>query len=475
MKKLILIGFITILLLVGSTTGMHIRGTNSIIYVDDDNILGPWDGTLEHPYMYIQDAIDNANNDYTIRVFAGFYENPKGTVHITKTLSIIGNGSTDTFVNRSVSITADNVLFRGFTVNGSDYVTLKKSCCIRMKNSNSCNINNNTIVSGLCGIELYDSHDNNIENITLAEQEKHKPSIYLYSSNRNTIKQNYIDIDNSDYGIYLDHCQNNIIDNNRIYEDGTGYFRGYFLLNSHNNTISRNRNNFTDEKGNLFRLKSSDYNKIVDNIINIVNTAMSLSSSCNNIISGNILSDLGYGILLGDKSNNNIIQNNLLKNTYQCIRLGNCCENIIKSNEIIENRIYGIRLYDGAKDNTIHNNIIQDNGNNSWSSWSGGIVFMGENGRIIGNTICLNNIKNNYVGINLRFGNTNNIIEKNNFIGNERHVDFRNSWGNTWDSNYWDNWIGFGPKLIPGKIMEGPVEILWINIDWNPAKEPYDI
>ena len=462
-------------MLASSTTGMPVKETNSIFYVDDDNIDGPWDGTLEHPYMYIQDAIDNASNDYTIRVYAGFYENPKSNVHITKTLSIIGNESTDTLVNRSVSIMADNVLFRGFTVNGSDYVTLKKSYCIRMKNSDNCNINNNTIASGLCGIELYYSHDNNIENITLAEQEKHKPNIYLYSSNRNIIKQNYIDIDNSDYGIYLDNCQNNIIDNNRIYGLGytsSGYGPLIFLLFSCNNTIRRN--NLMDELR-AFQLKSSDYNKIIDNIIKNVHTAMSFSSSCNNIISGNILSDLGYGILLGDKSNNNIIQNNLLKNTSQCIRLGYTFKNIIKSNNIIENRIYGIMLYDNAINNTIYNNIIQDNGNKSWSSWSGGIVFKGEYGKIIGNTICLNNIQNNFVGINMRFGNTNNIIEKNNFIGNERHVDFRNSWGNIWDSNYWDNWVGFGPKLILGKFMKGPVQIPWFNIDKHPAKEPYDI
>jgi hypothetical protein len=42
---------------------------------------------------------------------------------------------------------------------------------------------------------------------------------------------------------------------------------------------------------------------------------------------------------------------------------------------------------------------------------------------------------------------------------------------NGFDGNYWDDWIGFGPKLIRGAVLFIP----WIEIDWHPAKEPYDI
>ena len=41
------------------------------IYVDDDNTAGPWNGTLEYPYRYIQDAIDVSSKDDTIYVFNG--------------------------------------------------------------------------------------------------------------------------------------------------------------------------------------------------------------------------------------------------------------------------------------------------------------------------------------------------------------------------------------------------------------------
>ena len=45
----------------------------TIIYVDDDNSEGPWDGSREHPYRFIQHGIDAADNGDTVYVFAGNY------------------------------------------------------------------------------------------------------------------------------------------------------------------------------------------------------------------------------------------------------------------------------------------------------------------------------------------------------------------------------------------------------------------
>ena len=39
----------------------NINFNSIIIYVDDDNINGPWNGTAEHPYRTINDAINYAD------------------------------------------------------------------------------------------------------------------------------------------------------------------------------------------------------------------------------------------------------------------------------------------------------------------------------------------------------------------------------------------------------------------------------
>jgi hypothetical protein len=91
----------------------------------------------------------------------------------------------------------------------------------------------------------------------------------------------------------------------------------------------------------------------------------------------------------------------------------------------------------------------------------------------------------------------NNIISNNNFINNIRDAVIVNYIDspqemlkirknkNVWDSNYWGR-QRFLPKIIMGHIRYGgrppgrgppdPGKIfLYYNIDWHPAKEPYDL
>ncbi|HIG99638.1 MAG TPA: hypothetical protein HA258_03550, partial [Thermoplasmata archaeon] len=37
----------------------HTTERGSTIYVDDSNTDGPWDGSIEHPYQFIQDGVDH--------------------------------------------------------------------------------------------------------------------------------------------------------------------------------------------------------------------------------------------------------------------------------------------------------------------------------------------------------------------------------------------------------------------------------
>ena len=133
----------------------------------------------------------------------------------------------------------------------------------------------------------------------------------------------------------------------------------------------------------------------------------------------------------------------------------------------IRNGAVGIDIY--ASYNTITGNIISNN--------EYGIYLIGSS-----NTITGNNISNNGYGIYLTYmgdfhfiRSSENTILKNNFLGNKWSAFFRADWTNTWKQNYW-NRPRILPKLIFGTfVVIGSIQIPWFNIDWRPAKEPYDI
>ncbi len=191
-----------------------------------------------------------------------------------------------------------------------------------------------------------------------------------------------------------------------------------------------------------------------------------LQESDRNIISGNTITENGdFGIVLETISNQNEILDNTMEDNFAGLQIaGGSSQNTISGNQILNNEREGIKI-DGVI--TSNNEIIGNNitGNNAGMKASGGK-----------NNIKSNNFKdNNLEGLYLT-GSNENIIEMNNFIGNRRNARFILSFRNSWDSNYWDNWIGVKfdmpffdifPKLIRGFAM--------FNFDSNPQEEPYII
>ena len=104
-----------------------------------------------------------------------------------------------------------------------------------------------------------------------------------------------------------------------------------------------------------------------------------------------------------------------------------------------------------------------------------------------------NTLKNNNATGLYILGSTNNLITKNNFIDNRYWSNdfiYERYWGNAyfyikpsdflnqnkWEKNYWSDYNGFGPKIIRGEIEKIMyLNFLWWNIDWSPAKTPYEI
>ena len=273
---------------------------------------------------------------------------------------------------------------------------------------------------------------------------------YVYISDftfRNSGKYNF------DVGIEI-HSDFNTIYNNSIHDNGgNGLVSGGILINSSsNNTIHFNiihRNKYDG-----ISILKSDYNHILHNkIFNNNRLAITLTDSCNNIIEDNDIYENFCGICLYPYSTHNIVKNNHIYNHPCCgIALKKYSNyNIIQSNHIIDNLAHGIMLGPGPTlRNTVEMNTISGCSGSPW-------------------------YPNAAIVLQHAFFNT---IKKNNIIDNYLDVILNSSFVNLWFNNYWDNYLGFGPKVIAGWVYlpwKSEIIIPWINFDLRPAQEPYDI
>ena len=112
-------------------------------------------------------------------------------------------------------------------------------------------------------------------------------------------------------GIYLSGCNNCIIDNNKILNNGYGIY----LLNSKGNTLSNNKVTNNGEYGILFSIASNNTlsgNTASDN----KGRGIHIGTSDGNTLSGNTMSSNGvYGLFVCSKSDNNLVFNNYFNNT----------------------------------------------------------------------------------------------------------------------------------------------------------------
>jgi len=190
---------------------------------------------------------------------------------------------------------------------------------------------------------------------------------------------------------------------------------------------------------------NSNENKIIGNIIYHAEQGINLNSSYGNIIIENVIDDcISHGIYQFNSINNNISNNFIFNCNYSGITLA------------------------VSDNNTISHNTI------SYSNYGHGIILSISNN----NTIIENSLIENKFGIEIRHSENNNIL-RNNFLDNNRNAKFYAisvGSNNRWDNNYW-NQARILPKLIFGTFFleENRIWLHWVNIDWKPAREPYDI
>jgi len=179
------------------------------------------------------------------------------------------------------------------------------------------------------------------------------------------------------------------------------------------------------------------------------------------VISNNTLSHSEYSIV-ECYSNNTKIINNTIK--YAGMRYGiELVEwnNTLVSHNIIDHCPTGIDI-NGCSFCTIVGNRISN-------CSICGIDISG-----YGITCQFNTIENNSYGLHIYVSRSNQ-IKQNNFINNTVQTGFYQSLGftggNWWSQNYWER-----PRKLPYPIV-GTVFMLmpWVQFDWRPAQQPYDI
>jgi len=191
---------------------------NKTIYVDDDdNIDGPWDGTIEHPYNEIQNAINAANDGDTVFVFEGIY---KQIGVLGKNIEIIGEDNKSTIIEPQGS--ARVVCW----FSNSD-LTLKNFCIrkgleygVYISEGGFNTISDNIIDSNDVGILIYGSNDNIIENNIISNSKN--CGISISSCNRNIIEHNIISNTTGICGISIFEIRNSLIKNNNIINNKCG-------------------------------------------------------------------------------------------------------------------------------------------------------------------------------------------------------------------------------------------------------------
>jgi len=250
MKSKLIWGII-LLFLLSSITQITLSNEvsyNNIIYVDDDNIDGPWNGTIDNPYKHIQEAVDNAKDNDTIFVNEGLYNE---NIFIHKTIKLLGENRDNTIVDGGgicekdcifILTEANMVIISDFTIqnsgdadSGGDF-----DSGIDIRSSNNIIINNNISNNGNLGIQLFNSDGNNISYNT------------FYNNDR--------------AGIEAENSKNNFIFNN-VFANNTEWGVMFHLTGESTSNVIM-RNNFIDNLRGIAFVKQTGNEILKNNFIN---------------------------------------------------------------------------------------------------------------------------------------------------------------------------------------------------------------
>jgi len=352
MKRLIVLLVIILLLnttnlsnsqkLINNSEGIK----NKTIYINDDNINGPWDGTINYPYKYIKDGVTNSTQGDEIYVFAGTYNE---TIVIDKMISLVGENKSSTVIDGNnneiiLNIIVDNIHIENFIIRNSNGNI--QSAGIKI-NSNNNEIENCTIYRTKTGISLNNSNENLIDNCTFHTD---GVGVLLISSNNNTIT-----------GCCFSHNSIGLEIVNSIYDKiSFTYFHtnGIACLFNDSTKIQLNHCNVSDNQANMGGIFIFECSNVIVN-----NSIISHNGAGFHIYSSNMITidkcdlflNTHYTIILRSYSKDIVIKNSNIKDSFRygfyiekmnILKIYNC--NILNNTQYA---IYSKFSYIDAKNN----------------------------------------------------------------------------------------------------------------------------
>lgn len=205
-----------ILLVLGiASSGIYITriyAESETIFVDDDNVSGPWDGTPEYPYQNISSALLQASFGDTVFVRNGTYFE---RLVVDKPIALVGESRMGAVIDankagHAIEIISSNVSVAQFTIRNSGFFHYQISG-IYMHHVENCNISFNMVEWGYKGISC-----TNVSHSILSENSIHAAleCIYLANSSNNKLIGNTIDPLN--FNLVLKGSNNNTIFHNNL-------------------------------------------------------------------------------------------------------------------------------------------------------------------------------------------------------------------------------------------------------------------
>jgi len=270
-----------------SVTNDEMIFAGTTIYVDNSNTAGPWNGTIDYPYQYIQDGIDNATAGDTIIVMPGNYNEDlnidKADLNIRSesgkditTIKLTGVVKYGIEINAgAINTTIGGESGHGFTIMGPDSAP-SGSFLISVNNAPSgVEISYNTIdTTGIASIGI---------------------SVGAAGSSDLTITHNdFIGIDSGDGAIWSPHVDVFEVSWNTF--TGAGKTNGGYQIETVDIQTATIHNNTIEDGGMAITILASDGGGTYGNTNNV--------SICDNVVN-----DSKYGLIIYDADTNGNVEN----------------------------------------------------------------------------------------------------------------------------------------------------------------------